>query len=289
MSADISALRQKLVVAYDVPNALPNIDLHTQLFSTRRNFGDFTREGVGGQLGLSYRIDKATRIYGRYRLEAVQTELNVGGQGEQNPLAGMSNLGNGNIATLGAGIVHDTLDERYLPRSGTRVEVYADRADRRWGSDYNFERTGGSLDLARGLGPFTLRLHGHAAYIRSTDPMGVPLSERLQHDGHAEMRGYGLDSLPALGSNLEAMGRVEVELPIWKTAGLSLAGWADVGYRDNLDSMYGATDQPLLQRSVGLSVIWRTPIGPLRFDIAFPLDGRDRDRQYLFGLGGWWW
>jgi outer membrane protein assembly factor BamA len=118
--------------------------------------------------------------------------------------------------------------------------------------------------------------------------MGVPLSERLQHDGHAEVRGYGLDSIPALGSNLEALGRVEVELPIWKKAGLSIAGWADVGYRDNMDPMYGAVDQPLVQRSVGLSVIWRSPIGPLRFDVAFPLDG-DRDRQYLFGLGGWWW
>ncbi len=290
MSADMSAIRQRFALQYDVPNFLPNTDLHTEIFMARRDFGQFTREGVGGQLGLAYKIDKHTQIYGRYRLEHVTTEL-AGLAEKPNQLSEISptNLGNSNIATLGAGIVHDTLDTRLLPRHGTRLELYTDRADRRWGSDYNFERTGGSFDHARDLGLLTLRLHGHAAYIRTDDPMGVPLSERLQHDGHAEVRGFALDSLPPLGSNIEAVGRVEVELPIWKKAGLSIAGWADAGVRQNTDSMYGSTDRPLMQHSVGLSLIWRSPIGPLRFDIALPLDGKERDRQYLFGLGGWWW
>jgi outer membrane protein insertion porin family len=301
MSADVSAIRQKFELAYRVPELLPNIDLDTTLFSTRRDFGDFTREGAGGQAMLSYKLDKSTRIYGRYRLEAVQTALNpVDAMAKQrDPRFDAIELGNGNVATLGAGLVHDTLDERYLPRKGLRLELFTERADRRWGSDYNFERTGGSLDLARGVGPFTLRLHGHAAYIRSRDVMGVPLSERLQHDGHAEVRGFALGSLPALGSNVEAVGRVELELPIWRKAGLSIAGWADAGIRHNTDAMYGATDSPArgdlvgaaynAQKSVGLSLIWRSPIGPLRFDVAFPIGGRDQDRQYLFGLGGWWW
>jgi outer membrane protein assembly factor BamA len=40
-----------------------------------------------------------------------------------------------------------------------------------------------------------------------------------------------------------------------------------------------------LQRSVGVSIIWRSPIGPLRFDWALPLDGERRGAQFLFGLG----
>lgn len=291
LSADLSAIHQRFAIDYRIPELLPGFDLDAQLFSTRRDFGDFTREGTGGQAMLSYKLDRATRIYGRYRLEAVQTGLNPIDEmaKPRDPRFDGVELGNGTVATLGAGLVHDTLDERYLPRRGTRVELFADRADRRWGSSYDFERTGGSLDLARSVGPLTLRLHGHATYLRSRGPMGVPLSERLQHDGHAEVRGYALDSLPALGSNLEAVGRVELELPIWRKAGLSIAGWADAGLRHNTDEMYGPTASPLVQRSLGLSLIWRSPIGPLRFDVAFPLDGRDRDRQFLFGLGGSWW
>ncbi len=282
LTADMSAIRQRAALTYDVP-VLPDLDLHTELFTQRRDLGQFTREGTGGELGLSYKLDNHTRIYGRYRLEAVRTALGTDRKPSDIPSMMDRELGNGNVATLGAGIVYDTLDERFLPRRGTRFELFTDRADPRWGSDYTLERTGGSVDHARGLGPFTLRLHGHAAYIRGD----VPLSERLQHDGHAEVRGYALDSLPPLGSNLEAVGRVELELPVWNKAGLSIAGFADAGLRENTDAMYGSTS-PLLQRSVGLSIIWRSPIGPLRFDWAVPLDGDKRDRQFLFGFGGSW-
>lgn len=278
LSADISQLRQRALLEYDIP-LLPNLDLETGLFTSRRDFTSFTREGAGGELGLAYKIDKHTKIYGRYRFEAVTT-VDVVNQ-KPLPVVDAHGLGNGNIATLGAGFVHDTLDDRFIPRRGTRFEAFVDRAEKRWGSEYEFERMGGSVDVARPLGALTLRLHGHATLIRGD----VPLSERLQHDGHAEVRGYALDSLPPLGSNLEAVGRVELETPSWK--GLSIAGWADVGWRKNTDAMYGG-DTPLLQRSVGASLIWRSPIGPLRVDWAMPLDG-DKQNQVLFGLGGWWW
>jgi outer membrane protein insertion porin family len=281
LTADMSAIRQRAALTYDLP-VLPNLDLHTELFTQRRDFGAFLREGTGGELALVYKLDKHTRIYGRYRAEAVATSLDAANRKPSElPALTEAALGNGTIATLGVGLVHDTLDERWLPRRGTRFELFTDRADRRWGSAYTFERTGGSFDHARGLGPLTLRLHGHAAYVRGD----VPLSERLQHDGHAEVRGYALDSLPRLGSNVEAVGRVELETPSWK--GLSIAGWADAGLRENTDPMYGGSS-PLLQRSVGLSLIWRSPIGPLRFDWAVPLDGDQRDRQILFGIGGSW-
>ena len=54
------------------------------------------------------------------------------------------------------------------------------------------------------------------------------------------------------------------------------AGWADAGLRQNTDSMYGSTDRPLMQHSVGLSLIWRSPIGPLRFEWGIPLDRQTR-------------
>jgi outer membrane protein insertion porin family len=287
LQAELSAIRQRFSIQWDVPDVLPGIDLHTELFSTRRSYPGFTREGAGGALGLSHRLDKHTRIYARYRVEAVEITDGTGEATQR--VVGLSNLGDGTIATLGGGLVHDTLDTRLLPRRGTRLELFGERADRRWGSDHGFERVGGALDHARPLGPFTLRLHGHAVYVRGLDGTQVPLSERLVHDGHADVRGYALETLSPLGDNLEAIGRVEVELPLWRRAGLSIAGWADAGVRHNTDRMWGPTDSPLLRRSAGFSIIWRSPIGPLRFDWAVPLDGRDRDRQFLFNLGGWRW
>jgi outer membrane protein insertion porin family len=135
---------------------------------------------------------------------------------------------------------------------------------------------------AQPLGPFTARLSAHGSYVRSLEAGGVPLSERLQYDGHADVAGYGLGSFRS--ADLEAGGRAELELPIWRRAGISIAGFAEAGLRHNADPTWGPTGTTLA-RSVGASIIWRSPIGPLRFDWAIPLDGEDRRPVFLFNLG----
>ena len=285
LSADISALRQRFVITHDIPTLFgTGLALRTELFSARRSYPGFTREGTGGAVTLAHQLDRSTRIYARYRLEHVSMDL---GAPELNGMAARlldGNLGDGTIATVTGGIVHDTLDQHALPLHGTYLHLFAERADRQLGSEYDFDRFGALADHARSLGPFTLRLHGHATYVRSHDPMGVPLSERIQSDGYRDVRGYALDSLGSQGSNLAAIGRVELELPVWRRAGLSIAGFVDAGVRSNEDASWGPIASSL-QRSVGLSIIWRSPLGPLRFDVAFPLDGKDRDRQFLLNFG----
>ena len=118
----------------------------------------------------------------------------------------------------------------------------------------------GVAEHARPLGPFTLRLHGHATAVHSRDPMGVPLAFRLQHEGHAALRGYALETGTLAGHNVAAVGKVELELPLVPKWGLSVAGFADAGWRYNADAAWGPRGA-LLQRSVGVSVIWRSPIG----------------------------
>ena len=284
LTADLSAIHQSFRIAHEVPDLLgTGFELRSEMFSTRRTYPGFTREGAGGAVTLGRRLDRNTRIYARYQIERVAMDV-----GELNGAATRMlapNLGEGILASLGVGIAYNTLDAPVLARHGTRLELFAERADRRLGSEYQLDRVGGLFEHARPLGPFTLRLHGHASLVRSRDPMGVPLAHRLQHDGHAEVRGYALDQGNLVGDNLEAIGRIELELPIWRKAGISIAGFADAGLRHNSDMAWGPTSS-LLQRSAGVSIIWRSPIGPLRFDVAVPLDGADRERQFLFSFGG---
>jgi outer membrane protein insertion porin family len=230
---------------------------------------------------LGHQLDRATRIYGRYQLEHVTMDLDAP---ELNAAAARmldGNLGEGMIATIGGGLVHDTLDQHAVPLHGNYLHLFAEHADPQLGSDHRFNRFGVAAAHARALGPVTLRLQGHATYVTTTDPMGVPLSERLQSNGYQDVRGYALD---AQGSNFEAIGRVELEVPVWRSQGLSIAGFFDAGVRHNEDASWGPMTSSL-QRSLGVSLIWRSPFGPLRFDYAFPLDGKDRDRQFLFNFG----
>jgi outer membrane protein insertion porin family len=284
LTADISEHRQNFAIAYAVPDVLGSgLDLSTELFSRSRVYPAFTRDAKGGSLTLGKRVSRTTRVHVRYHVEHVQMELGELTASAKPTRVGAAPLGEGMFASLGAGIEYTTLDTPFLPQRGTRLALFADRADRRLGSDHELVRVGGALEHARPVGPFTLRLQGRASYVHGLDPMGVPLAHRLFHDGHRDVRGYALEQGTLMGDNAEALGRVELELPIWKAAGLSIAGWADAGVRFTTDSAFGGS---LLQRSVGFSLIWRSPIGPLRFDFAFPLDGADRNRQFLFNVGG---
>lgn len=284
MSALISALRQDFVIAYNTPTFGDGWDLRAELYTRRRVRDAFARDSVGGTLTLGKQLDRNTRAYLRYRAEHVT--ITPEGQFNTSDIARRltGSLGDGFVSALGAGIAWDTRDVPMLATRGSRLELYAEAANRDLGSDYQFLKVSAAGDHARPLGPFTLRLAGRATYITSRDPGGVPLSERLFHDGHADIRGYRLGSFDDRGANFEALGRVELELPVWKRAGLSIAGFFDAGMRTNEDAAWGPIGSTL-HRSVGMSVIWRSPIGPLRLDVAFPLDGADRDRKVIFGIG----
>ncbi len=260
LTADISSRWQQFRLEHRADDILgTGLYVRDALFSTHRDRAMFTRDGTGGEVEVGKHLGAHTRAYLRYRAEYVTTELHALAAG--GPVV---DPGDGWQEMLRAGVVHDTLDAPTLPRHGTRLELYAETG--------TWRGVGASLDHARDLGPFTLRVHGHADYVQD-----APLSARLMHDGHMDIRGYPLDSISPYGDDLEAIGKVDLELPVWPSAGLSVAVFAEAGVRGTQLDLY---------RSVGASIIWRSPIGPLRFDWAIPLDAADRTPQFLFSVGG---
>ena len=92
--------------------------------------------------------------------------------------------------------------------------------------------------------------------------------------GDDSIRGYKFESLGPLdvdgnvvGGNRLAVASIEYEYPIGEQ--WSVAVFADAGnaYRDgDFNSVSG----------VGAGLRWHSPLGPIRFDVAFPQDGEDR-------------
>jgi outer membrane protein insertion porin family len=126
----------------------------------------------------------------------------------------------------------------------------------------------------------------------------------------------------ALGGTLYWGATAEIQMPLYflpKEAGLRLAAFADAGslwdYQGpttapgltpgvlgingapgpcggrtaDVRTVGGACfgDSSLIRSSAGLSLIWDSPFGPLRFDYAFPISkaGYDRVQQFRFGGG----
>ena len=126
---------------------------------------------------------------------------------------------------------------------------------------------------------FILRADAGTTYIRDVDFDRLPSSLRFFAGGDSSVRGYSLDSIgprnaddDVIGGKHLLSGSVEYEYRIHDN--WSVATFVDVG--DAFD------DRPDFKIGVGAGVRWRSPVGPVRVDIASGLrDPGDTVRLHM--------
>lgn len=290
LSAELSRRRKLLLIHFEEPELTDDLGLSLDLHWREDSWPGFDRLGAGGSLALSRRLGRNTRAFLAYRLEDVSVERDGSENGAilREVASGVGERASaGLVSAVRLGVEHSTIDTPLFPRRGTSAGAWIEAADRRLGSDTDLVRGRAWLGHHRPLGPLTLHILGSAEAVTSRDPLGVPLSERLQLDGASDLRGYApgglgpIDALGAsLGGNVKLTGRVELEFPIAPRFGLSGAVFADAGALLDVEGRHGAAGS-----SVGIGLLWRSPIAPIRLDLAFPLDGDGLQPGLLFGLG----
>ncbi|HEX5508828.1 MAG TPA: BamA/TamA family outer membrane protein, partial [Pseudolabrys sp.] len=102
----------------------------------------------------------------------------------------------------------------------------------------------------------------------------------------------------ALGGSLYWGASFELQTPLYflpKEVGIKLAAFADAG---SLWDYQGPTfwnltgehlsfdDDASIRSSVGVGLIWDSPLGPLRFDFAVPVTKKSYDRTQWFRFSG---
>jgi len=136
----------------------------------------------------------------------------------------------------------------------------------------------------------------HARYGRAvaTSSGGIPYIERYQMGGGGSVRGFQYYSLGAkdsnnitLGGTVEVVANVELltPVPLLADAGFKGVLFADVG---QVFQEYERPSPQKLRRSVGFGLRWMSPVGPLRFEWAFPQGVRSGDNllTFEFNMGG---
>ncbi|HVL69593.1 MAG TPA: POTRA domain-containing protein [Vicinamibacterales bacterium] len=120
----------------------------------------------------------------------------------------------------------------------------------------------------------------------------LPASERFFAGGDTTIRGFALDSVGTtrtitsrglpLGGNALVLANAELRVPVWKDVGAAL--FVDAG---NVFERVSHVDLGELRGSVGVGLRYRSPFGPLRFDVGFKLDrrGNERPRSFHFSFG----
>ncbi len=103
-------------------------------------------------------------------------------------------------------------------------------------------------------------------------------------------RDLGAGNRDALGGNLFAVARFEADFPVGlpEEYGITAGVFADVGSVWSLDNTAGqggpVDDAFHLRSSVGVSVFWNTPVGPLRFNFAHVIQKESYDETRAFDL-----
>lgn len=268
LDAAVSGRRHRFVLDYTTAELGGGLKLNAQLFRERRQMPGGWREGIGGALTLQQRIAPNLTAFLGMRVERVAYEDGLAARTIE-PVSQQD----GSITSVRGGLVYDTLDDPRAPLRGTQIGVMYDTALRDLGSDWAFDRIRGWVSHHRGLGPLTLHLDASATQLTGD----IPRSERLYLDGTRDLRTFQFGEL-GTGTGL-LTGRVELEAPLIKRIGLSAVGFVEAGTM--FDDGFTRTG-----RVAGIGLLWRSPIGPLRFDWSVPLDGGPA--RFTFGFGGAW-
>ena len=139
---------------------------------------------------------------------------------------------------------------------------------------------------------WTLRVGGNVGYIYNydDDPLGIAYRYNL---GGENLRGFAYggagarDGDDALGGNWIANGSVELRLPLGLPEELGVTGkiFTDFGVIGEPDLSSGSYEySSSIRASVGVGVIWKSPVGPINIDLAQPVLKEDFDETELFRL-----
>jgi outer membrane protein insertion porin family len=265
LQAQMSTLRQLFSLQFDEPYFL-DTDWHFgfNLFDQQRYYLGFTRQSKGGSLTWGYLLTDHLRTFITYTLQdiAVTTggasSLFSGGQRSPLPQGSLANLLHaGVVSSFRLSLTYDTRNDRMFPRSGWFNSISAEFAEPAFGSQAQFSRFEGTARYFYPLwGPLVLRLKGDIGAVVSREPQGVPIFERYFVGGIYDVRGFQLASLGpqirvpaaqspdsplrtfAVGGNMQVVGKVELEMPLFEKLNIRAVVFTDVGNAYNLEKQY---------------------------------------------------
>lgn len=169
-----------------------------------------------------------------------------------------------------------------LPMWGDSQSFTLEYGDPGFFSDARIIRTQAHTGWIRGLGEnhrFLTRIDVGANFVEDDDWDDVPPSLRFFAGGLNSLRGYGYEEVSPLDDSGDLAGGQYMATSTLEYQYRLVGNWWGAMFMDYGDAW---TDSVDWKTGVGVGVRWASPVGPVRFDIAYGPDVVFGDDKYQF-------
>lgn len=265
-----------------------------QIDASQLNVADYTTNNLGVRTSISYPTDEWSKLsYGvkldRQSLECVSTFTAC------NAYVSQTNNQAHESVRLSLGWRSNTTNSYSFSTDGRNVNVSGELVIPT-NTDISFYKLYYQDSIYTPLSEnFTFKLRADLAYAgtyASTEE--IPFYENFYAGGFGTVRGYEANSLgerydlitdgsnSPVGGTYRVVSNAELIFPmpfVEDSGNLRLSLFLDAG---NVFNQGSNIKLPEFRSSTGLALSWLTPVGPLAFSLAKPLNYRDGDRTQVF-------
>lgn len=287
----LAAKRTEFDVSFTEPYFL-NRDLSAgfDIFHVTRDYQDessYDSKRSGGALRLGYPLADKWRQYlsyyfSRNEINNVPATASIYIQQQE---------GKRTTSAITQRITYDSTDSKQDPTEGLLARFDTEVAGLGGSAKYGRVKVGGTYYYPV-VDKWVLSLLGEAGLIEAWGGDTIRINERFYLGGN-NLRGFASGGVgprdittdDALGGNHFYRGSVELEFPsgLPEDLGVRFHVFSDIGTLGGLDvSGPGIVDDGALRASAGAGIAWKSPMGPLRADLAFPITKEDYDETEVF-------
>ena len=305
----VGSLRQQIDFGFTEPRFLGrDLGAGIDLYSYRYDLTEYTSYKtvtVGGNLRLAFPLTLNSRMSTRYTLRQEDVQIDDSYCDPAAPLVSRSicdQRGEYLTSLIGYTYLYDRRNDPINPTRGFRFDISQDLAG--LGGDVNYISTEVTGGWWHGFNKdFIFSLTGQGGYIAGWNGDTIRVNSHFYKGGNTfrgfETAGIGprdtnFGNSDSLGGRAYAIGTAELTIPTFlpEQYGIKAALFSDVGTLGLLDDEYklkadGTVDPAIkddlsLRATAGLSIFWRSPMGPIRFDFSQVLAKEDYDKTETF-------
>jgi outer membrane protein insertion porin family len=300
------SLRQQIDFRFTEPKFLGR-DLRAgfDAFHSRYDLSEYSSydyRSTGGGVRLSYPLNGYTLLSTRYFLKSDEiivpnSYCSSSGSGSN---ALCDQVGSFINSSAGYTIMVDRRNDPVRPSRGWTGTLRQDFAG--IGGDVNYVKTEAEVAAYWGFSPqWIVTAQASTGYVSGWGGDPIRINDRFFKGGNSfrgfETAGIGprdLNTTDSLGGNFYVIGTLELTVPNYlpEEYGIRTSLFTDVGTLGALDDRYTVNSAGLpdanivdnleLRASAGISIHWRSPMGPIRFDLSKIIGQEDYDKTETF-------